>query len=266
MTPDARIKEKLEALLRLAEDPSATKEERDLALERVLKIAEKYQVNAAHIDPHSGQYTREEITIHTFTVPTTYGIGPTRCTGIYRIVMAMGGDGYAQNRSSELVAYAPASAMNVLTVLIPSLLLQEINASTAYIDYLKTSHPGIRGLQEAARALRAAKADPREAQNRLNAEIRQRRKAFCLAFYVEAAEKIAVTRKDAVQEAGRGYEVVLVDTAARIEALISEVDGLRKQDARGQWYADGWEAGTTAGRQALIGQTEVHGGRLALEG
>jgi hypothetical protein len=269
-TADNRLRAKLESLLRLAEDPQATPEERDLAMQRVLQIAEKYQVDASNLDPRSGQYKREEIVTHVFQIPSTYGLTSTRGHGLYDVLRAMGGNGYArvpagQKRGEELVAYAPESTMNVLKVLLPSLLLQEANASAAYIKYLKETHSGLKSLQKVISQMRAQKADPRDFTRHYNSEIRYRRKSFCLAFFVEAAEKIRVTRKDAVQQAGKGYALVLVDVADRIAAMLAEISGLREQEARGRWSQEGWESGTAAGRQAMVGQTEVHGGRPALE-
>lgn len=271
-TPDERIREKILSLLRLAEDPGATKEERDLALQRVLTLAEKHQIDASQMDPRSGQYTREAIVTHHFQIPSAYGLSSVRGHGIYDVLKAMGGDGYtcktggSRSKTEELVAYAPESSMSVLKVLLPSLLLQERTASNAYISYLKTSHPAFRELRTAITDIRAAGKDPKRYTAQLNSEIRYRRKSFCLAFFVEAAEKIRRTRKDAVQQAGRGYALVLVDTADRIKVMLDEVEGLRETRTRGRWSEDGWNSGTAAGQQAMVGQTEVHGGRLALEG
>lgn len=262
---------KIERLLRLAEDPGTTQEERDLAMQRALALAEKHQIDAAEIDPHSGRYKRGDIVTHVFPIPTTYGLNSTRTHGVYDVLRAMGGDGYSRQttgrgKAEELVAYAPEAAMDVLKALLPSLILQEAHASAAYIKYLKANHPGLKAMQAVISDMRAQKADPRDFVNHLNSEIRYRRKSFCLAFFVEAAEKIRKTRKDAVQQAGRGYAMVLVDAADRIAAMLAEVDGLREARPGGKWDKDGWDSGTAAGRQALVGQTEVNGGRLALEG
>jgi hypothetical protein len=265
-----RIQEKIKSLLRLAEDPGTTQEERDVAMERVYRLADKHRVDTAKLDPHSGQYQREDIVIHTFTYPTSYGLNTTRGYGVIEVLNAIGGRGYVRSiphgkgEQEELVAYATESAMEILKVLLPSLMLQEVNAGIKYIAETR-QEPSIAHIQRLITAMKNDGNDPKDFVRHLNSEIRTRRRSFCLAFYSEAAERIRLKRADAVQEAGRGYEVVLVDTAARIAQMFEELDGLRNARTGGQWSTHGWEHGSAAGRRAMVGQTEVHGGRLALE-
>lgn len=270
-TPE-RIREQIESLLRLAEDPGSSQEERALALDRVTTLMEKYQVDASKVDPHSDRYTREDVITDVFRYPTSYGLNSTRGHGLFDVLKAMGADGYVRmvprgkkGKEEELVAYAAESTMDVLKVLLPSLMLQEANASAGYIDKVR-QEPGLDSLQRVISKIRKNGGDPKLFTGQLNSELRRRRKSFCLAFYTEAAERIRLKRKDAVQEAGRGYALVLVDTADRIAQLLAEIDGLRNQKAGGMWSDHGWQHGTTAGQQAMVGQTELYGGRLALEG
>jgi hypothetical protein len=268
-TPE-RIREQIESLLRLAEDPVSTQEERSLALDRVTTLMEKYQVDASQLDPHSGQYTREAVITHVFTYPTSYGLNSTRGHGLFDVLKAMGGDGYVRSkrrgkgREEELVAYAAESTMNVLKVLIPSLTLQEANACAQYMKQVNQERR-ISSLRQAAADIRKSGGDAKDFTRYITSELRLRRKSFCLAFYSEAAERIRAKRKDAVQEAGRGYQLVLVDTAERIARELSAITGLRNQKARGLWSDHGWRHGSAAGAQAMVGQTELHGGRPALE-
>jgi hypothetical protein len=269
-TSPERIREQIESLLRLAEDPGTSQDERDLAMDRVYRLANKHRVDATKLNPHNGQYQREDIVIHTFTYPTSYGLNTTRGYGVIEVLEAMGGRGYARRipygkkgEQEELVAYATESTMEILKVLLPSLMLQEVNANIKYIAETRQD-PSITHIQRLITAMKNDGADPKDFVRHLNSEIRARRRSFCLAFYVEAAERIRLKRADAVQEAGRGYQVVLVDTAARIARMFEDLK-LRSARSGGQWSTDGWDHGTVAGRQAMVGQTEVPGGRLELE-
>jgi hypothetical protein len=270
MTPQ-NIRARIESLLRLAEDPGATDQERALALDRVAELTQKYAIDASKLDPHSGQYQREDVVTHAFRFPTSYGLNSARGHGINQIIAAMGADGYIRNvrrgkgTEEEMVVFATESTMEVLKVLIPSLTLQENNACRKYIERVQ-QEPGIASLRKIVSLMRQDGKDPKEFKKHLDSEMRFRRRGFVLAFYVEAAERIRLKRKDAVQAAGRGYEVVLVDAAARIAQQMADISGLSRSRPRGSISADGWDRGTEAGRQAMVGQTEVHGGRKALGG
>jgi hypothetical protein len=277
--PADSIRTRIEALLRLAEDPGATQSERDSALDRVAALTEKYKIDASRLDPHSGRWIREEIVVHTFDVPTAYGLSDTRHRGLYRVVEAMGADSYIVKNgylrrngtqryvSSGLTVHAPESTMHVLKVLVPSLFLQEASASAAFIQNLKDTDPGLIAIQEVIRRMRAAKADPRDFEKTLYNTVSRHRKSFSLAFFTEAAERVKEKRSDAVQEAGQGYALVVVDTADRIQQSMADL-GLSDRKVRSDdlYSAAGWGSGTEAGRRALVGQTEVYGGRIAIEG
>jgi hypothetical protein len=278
-TPDDSIRKRIEACLRIAEDPTAPQGERDSALDRVATLTEKYKIDASRLDPHSGQWIREDIVVHTFHLPTTYGLSTTRHHGIYQVVQAMGADcyvvkqGHARRNGGQryvhegLTVHALESTMHVLKVLIPSLVLQETTASTAFVRTLKESDHNLIVLQDTIRALRGGGADPKLWTAELNKRIRTHRKSFAMAFFVEAADRIREKRSDAVQEAGKGYALVAVDNETRIQQSMADLDlSDRKTRKDAKYSARGWDGGTEAGRQALVGQTEVHGGRLAIEG
>lgn len=269
---DTNIQNKIESLLRLAEDPEATPDEQQLAMERVHTLIAKYQVDASRLNPHSGQYVQEDIVAHTFEIPEIYSLGDLRHHGLYQVVQAMGADGYAHKnwngrkyRREGFTVHATESTMQALTVLIPSLILQEVTANSAYIRTMRAKDQRLTSLQDAIKEAKAVGANPKKYQNKLLSEIRKHRKGFCLAFFVEAAASIKERRSDAVQRAGRGYDLVLVDTADRIARSLAELElstsKLRK-DSR--FSAHGWENGTRAGREAMVGQTELHGGRKEL--
>jgi hypothetical protein len=277
MTPDATIRNRIKSLLRLAEDPNATQGERDSAIDRVAALTEKYKIDASRLDPHSGQWVREEIEIHTFHLPSTYGISNDRHHGVYQAVEAMGASAYLIKQGHRrrnggqryvmegITVHATASTMQVLKVLIPSLVLQETSASTAFIAGLKKTDQNLLALQDVIRMLREAGADPKKYVNDLNRRIRLHRKSFCFAFFVEAAKRITAKRADAVREADDRYALVVVDTADRIAQSMADEE-LTNSRHRGRYSAAGWDGGTEAGQQAMVGQTEVHGGRLEIEG
>lgn len=270
--PDDRIRTKIESLLRLAEDPGATADERANAMDRVAALMAKYQIDASRLDPHSGQYMQEEIVMHTFDIPSSYGLSDIRHHGLYQVVQAMGADGYAikkwagrRYRREGLRVHATESTLHTLRILIPSLILQETAASAAYIARTKQEDSGLIALRKTITAVRDAGGDAKACRKEFDAIIRSRRKGFCGAFYVEAAHLIKERRKDAVQEAGRGYDLVVVDTADRIRQSLADLDlSTRKIRRDTRFSVHGWENGTRAGRQALVGQTELHGGRLEL--
>jgi hypothetical protein len=273
-------RERLEALLRLAEDPGTSQQERDLALERFTTLATRLQIDANAVNPHSGRYRQEDIVSHTFQVPASYGLGQTRYHGLYAVVMAMGANCYVNKEQMVrgrkkrrivaeavgLTVYAQESTMQALQVLIPSLVLQEANTSAAYIEQAKTEDSYLAALRDALHHTRRFQGNPKPIQNDLDRAIRLRRKSFCLAFFVEAAECVKTKRADAVQEAGRGYELALLDVKDRIRQSMDGLDlTTRKERKDARYSADGWENGTAAGKQAMVGQTELGGGRSALE-
>lgn len=265
-----KIRIKIEALLRLAEDPGTTEDERTLAMDRVYRLAEKHAIDTAKLDPHSGQFNQAAIVVDRFTYPTSHGLNTTRGFGVTCVLNAMGSRGFVQTiphgkgTQEQMVVFATEATMDVLKVLLPSLYLQEANGLTKYIEWVK-QEPAIARVLTVIGDLRKQKADPRVFVNHLNKELRLRRRSFCMAFYTEAAEAIRLKRADAVQEAGRGYELVLVDIAARIDRAMEGLN-LRETSSGGMWSIHGWEHGTEAGRRAMVGQTELGGGRPALEG
>lgn len=273
------IRTRVEALLRLAEDPNAAQNERDIALDRIATITEKYKIDASRLDPHSGQWVQEDIVTHTFDVPTAYGLSDTRHRGLYLVVEAMGADSYIIKNghlrkngtqryvSSGLVVHAPESTMHVLKMLLPSLLLQEASASAAFLEAYKKSDRGMRALTEVIRNLRASGQNPKSFESQLSKLVSVHRKSFSLAFYAEAAKRIQEKRSDAVQGAGEGYALVVVDTATRIQRSMEDLDLVSRKPRKDAGYsAEGWDHGTAAGQRAMVGQTEVHGGRRAIEG
>lgn len=265
-----RMYEKIESLLRMAEDPGATEGERNLALSRAAEIAAKYQIDASKLDPHSGQYVQEDIATHTFEVPTGYGLNALRNRGLFQVVAAMGARGYAQDVRKgveEMVVYAAESTMDVLKVLIPSLIIQEASASAAYIRKLRKDDPWVRQIQDDISQLLAHDWSAKGHIKVLNAEIRRRRKSFCLAFFVEAAKRVEAKRADAVQGAGDKYSIVLVDTKDRIDQAMADLNLRPVHRRKTKWSADAWTKGSTAGAAAMVGQTEVNiSGRIALGG
>lgn len=264
---------RIESLLRLAEDPNATQEERDNAMEKAATIAAKYQIDASQLDPNSGRYTQEEIVTHIFEVPTLHGLNQLRGRGLYQVVEAMGARSFRRpvhikKQEDEVVVYATESTMDVLKVLIPSLLIQEANANAKYMK--KTQKDDAWFLRVRTHIAEARKfslyQQEREGTKALNAEIRRRRRSFCLAFFVEAAKTVREKRSDAVQSAGGGYALVVVDTQDRLDLAMADL-GLRTIKARKtKWSADAWAKGSDAGAASMVGQTEVHGGRTALTG
>jgi hypothetical protein len=272
--PGDAIREKIEALLRLAEDPNASQAERDLALERVTRLATKHQIDASALDPHSGRYTREEIVQHVFTYPTAYALHQTRRHGVYQVIRAMGADAYGRHKRDGFaeeahVVYAAASVMDVLRILIPSLIVQEMNASAAYIAEFKQSG-WYRTVQQGIASLtrQRGRAAARDLVNRRNTEVRRRRTAFAMAFFVEAAKVIRDRRADAVREAGERYAVVLVDVRDRIRRMLEENEDLisPRNTTAGRYHPHAWARGSEAGARALVGQTEIHGVRPQLGG
>lgn len=268
-----KIQTKIEALLRMANDPAATEDERNLALDRVTAMVDKYQIDAARLDPDSGQYTREEIVSYGFRLPAALSLAQLRGSGLYQVVQALGAQGYAQYKSrgwerDTFVVYAAESTMEILKVLLPSLLLQEMNASAAYVKAAKAPGGQLAALVKGAADTRRA-GDARALKaytSALNKRVRLIRAGFCHSFFAAAAQRVRTTRADAVQAAGDRYSMVLVDTKSRINAAM---DGLNvKSRSRGFRYdSDAWGAGAVAGAGALVGQTEFGGrGRLALNG
>jgi hypothetical protein len=155
--------------------------------------------------------------------------------------------------------------MQVLRVLIPSLVLQETSASTAFIARLKKTDDALVALQDLIKLLRSNNADPKKYVNDLNRRIKLHRKSFCFAFFVEAAKRIRDKRADAVQQADDRYALVVTDIKKRLaESMAAEE--LTVSSRQGRYSAIGWDGGTEAGQQAMVGQTELHGGRLAIEG
>ncbi|MDB4897218.1 MAG: hypothetical protein JWN15_3480 [Firmicutes bacterium] len=262
---------KIESLLRLAENPGATQEERDNAMEKAAAIAAKYQIDASKLDPNSGQYTQEEIVTHVFEVPTLYGLNFTRSQGLYLVMEAMGARAYLQHvhtktQNRQVVIYATESTMEVLKVLVPSLVLQEANTNAAYLRKLKQDDPWFRETQSAIMEFRDFGDTAKKYTKLLNAAIRTHRKSFCLAFFVEAAKTVREKRADAVQSAGGGYALVVVDTAARLDQAMADIDLKNHKVRKAKWSAGAWDKGSAAGAASMVGQTEVHGGRTALTG
>jgi hypothetical protein len=266
---------RVESLLRLAEDPGISAEERANAMAKVAAIVTKYQIDTARLNPHSGQYTQEEIVTHTFTVPSSYGVGLYRNRGIYLVVGALGGKAYTcrapgTKSGHALTVYAAESTMNVLQALLPSLIVQEMNALSAYIRRLKEEDPWFITASATLATLRSGgerwERDLKSNTKVWNAEIRQRRTAFCMGFFVEAAKQVKEKRQDAVQGAGEKYAVVLVDTADRIAQAMADLNTRTIRQRKARWNLQAWGDGSVAGQAAMVGQTEMHGGRIALEG
>lgn len=260
------IQGKIEAIMRLAEDPGASQAERDLALSRVSALIEKHAIDAADLNPHSGQFVQEEIVKERFVTSDMRQLHAYRVRGFHRVVLAFGAGSYRSPKRTrdgveELVVFAPVSVMESLRVLLPMLQMQEMAATEAYIKHVKKTDGAIKALLEYISEARRSGWDHKRATNALNREIRHRRQSFCLAWYTEVARKLEATRQEVIGQEGSKYLPVLVDTKTRIAQAMAAL-GLK--DCRDVTVnRHGWAAGTEAGRWADIGQQRV-GSRLAL--
>lgn len=276
---DEKIRIKLEALMRLAEDPNATEHERELAQQRVSEFITKFQIDAAQIDPHSGRYQKEEIVSWSFTLPTKHQMYKNRSHGLYQVIRAFGADAYAVRKDDytvpgrgkgrafrvrgageeSLTIFATESTMETLKFLLPSLLMQEMAANEAYIRTFKATDPTY--LENLAAQKRNAWW-ANQGKNDNLALIRRHRISFAAGWYASASRRMRATRDDVVQNAGDQYALVLVDTEARIKEMMGE--GHYGRSRSSNYNGTAWGHGSEAGKRADVGNTRFEGGRKAL--
>ena len=91
---------------------------------------------------------------------------------------------------------------------------------------------------------------------------RQSRRQFVRAFGQGAAARIRENRKSAVQDAGTGTELVLVDRKDQVNAYVNGLN-LRPNRDKGSkfWDSNANTAGNVAGRNANTGERSVDRGR-----
>ena len=239
MTTDAerqaKAAAKVDKLLALAADPSATEAERQNAAARAADMKTRNGITAAQLAAARGE-APEQVRVYPFAVQGTAGQGKARATLAVRVAEALGCHALTKlapaPRPCMAIIVGMASDVETLRVLLPLLLTQA----------------------EHAAAQAASGYDPR----RRAASVSR----FLVGYGDAVAERIA-ERRHALQEetkrGGTGADLMLTERAQRVRAVYDAKFPAHVQKSTSVPGAS--EAGRSAGRRANLGDGGVTGGR-----
>jgi hypothetical protein len=92
------------------------------------------------------------------------------------------------------------------------------------------------------------------------------KRGFISGFTTGVKEKLTSIRQVAVQDAGHGAQLVLVDRGKQLDGWLSANVGPLRNGKRRSYDTNARVAGRVAGQRADVGQSSVHSGRREIGG
>lgn len=277
-TRKAQLINKVRNLMKLAENPGATEDERDNASKAATKMIAKYQIEAAELrDAAKGE--KADIVMFRMNISNKLGLGVRRADALtFAVIHPMGGKSLRTNPKmasydSILTVFVSEDIKEAVEILLNSLALQMES-----------------GMAKAVAKYRRELTDPwsRLDTNDVNRLVKAFRMSYLRTFGFVVGDRVAKGREEALGEvrmeaqaeayakgvdgkelASVGAELVLVDDSARtqsaMEAWYSEKNGEKKKIRKGRSSRLHSDAGLLAGRRdglrADIGQTRIEAPR-----
>lgn len=256
------LEQKVKGLMKLADNPGATDDERDTATRMIAKLITKHQIDLALLREEARASRPVEIVSFEVYVSNRFGMGNVRAQAITSaVVEPLGGKVVWWHSASDstkidtkLLIFLPEDAADFAKLLIPSLLLQvETSLKVATVQHK-----------------RDLDMDWRLTRNEVTRLMALFRKGYLLSWGRTVGARIRAGREEAREEASRetGKEIALLDYSQRSEAAMDawrEDRGLKIRKARKVLFsADGASAGRRDGARARLGTNEVGGSRTAL--
>jgi len=236
----ARVLEQAEQFRRVGEDGSA-----DAALARAAAIMARHSIDLATIDAERralGQASQEQI--------GRLILDPF--TGIYAKMFV------------QLYTEIAAAVGTVTAISVDLGKLQQVWLVGTEADAEQVKMLGVSLLLQAQDAM-ARWAKTANMSGLTAMEKFKNRRQFLLSFAIAAADRIRGTLNQAVDEAGDGTAIVLIDRKTRVDNFVKETYKIVSKQTNWQpGTVDAAIAGTVAGRNTNIGQTAVNGGRRAI--
>lgn len=241
--------------LRLAEDSGATQHERDVAAEQAERLMLKHGIDrAAAMAADSNVQRDEPIVKETIFFGGLYA--KERMEGTVALARAFGLQAYYANTwgvdGNNSHANRQVQGMRVTIVGFESD-AQDVMRIIRSVDV------------QCAVAVKAWAKTQKDAWYWYSAADKTvARRTFILAFGNGAAARVRLSRKEAVQEAGEGTALVLVNREAKVKEFYANIN-LRSSRSRGRRMdGSGWSAGHAAGYNANTGSGPAIKGTRAI--